>query len=63
MQPIEFFSALRPTPDSVAVIAPGQRLTFAELAAQTMRVAAYLKAQDPAPQAECASAAGIRSNT
>ena len=52
MQPIEFFfRAAARTPDSVAVIAPGQRLTFAELAAQTMRIAAYLKAQDPAPQA------------
>jgi hypothetical protein len=37
MQPIEFFSALRRTLIPVAVIAPGQRLTFAELAAQTMR--------------------------
>jgi acyl-CoA synthetase (AMP-forming)/AMP-acid ligase II len=52
MQPIEFFfRAAARTPDATAVIAPGQRLTFAELAARTMGVAAYLKAQDPTPQA------------
>ena len=52
MQPIEFFfrTAAR-TPDAIAVIAPGRRLTFATLAAETMRLAAYLKAQDPTPQA------------
>jgi fatty-acyl-CoA synthase len=52
MQPIEFFfRAAARTPDAIAVIAPGRRMTFAELAAETMRLAAYLKAQDPTPQA------------
>src|SRR5262245_49585095 len=52
MQPIElFFRAAARTPDAVAVIAPERQLTFAELAAETMRAAAFLKAQDPTPQA------------
>jgi fatty-acyl-CoA synthase len=52
MQPIEFFfRAAARTPDAIAVIAPGRRLTFATLAAETTRLAAYLKAQDPTPQA------------
>jgi acyl-CoA synthetase (AMP-forming)/AMP-acid ligase II len=52
MQPIEFFfRAAARTPDAVAVITPNRRLTFAELATETMRTAAYLKAQDPTPQA------------
>jgi fatty-acyl-CoA synthase len=52
MQPIEFFfRAAARTPDAIAVIAPDRCLTFAELAADTRRVAAFLKAQDPAPQA------------
>src|SRR5262245_18468354 len=51
MQPIElFFRAAARTPDAVAVIAPERQLTFAELAAETMRAAAFLKAQDPTPQ-------------
>jgi fatty-acyl-CoA synthase len=51
MQPIEFlFRAAARTPDATAVIAPGRRLTFAALAAETMRLAAYLRAQDPTPQ-------------
>jgi fatty-acyl-CoA synthase len=52
MQPIEFlFRAAARTPDAVAVIAPNRRLTFAELATETMRTAAFLKAQDLTPQA------------
>ena len=52
MQPIEFFfRAAARTPEATAVIAPGRRLTFAMLAVETMRLAAYLKAQDPTPQA------------
>ena len=51
MQPIEFlFRAAARTPDAIAVIAPDRQLTFATLAAETMRLAAYLKAQDPTPQ-------------
>jgi fatty-acyl-CoA synthase len=52
MQPIEFFFRAAPrTLASVAVVGLGRRLTFATLAAETMRLAAYLKAQDPTPQA------------
>ncbi len=51
MQPIEFFfRAAARTPNEVAVITPDRRVTFAELAAQVMSVAAYLKAEDPRPQ-------------
>lgn len=51
MQPIEFFfrAAVR-TPDEIAVIAPDRIVTFAELAADVMSLAAYLKAEDPSPQ-------------
>ncbi len=52
MQPIEFFfRAARRTPNELAVITPDRRLTFAELAAEVQRVAAYLNAQYPTPQA------------
>jgi fatty-acyl-CoA synthase len=51
MQPIEFFfRAARRTPDAVAAIASDRSVTFAELAAEVMRVAAFLSAQDPRPQ-------------
>ncbi len=51
MQPIEFFfRAAARTPNDVAVIASDGRVTFSELAAQVMSVAAYLKAEDPRPQ-------------
>jgi acyl-CoA synthetase (AMP-forming)/AMP-acid ligase II len=51
MQPIEFFfRAAHRTPNAIAVIAPDRRVTFSELAADVMRVAAYLKAEDPRPQ-------------
>ena len=51
MQPIEFFfRAAQRTPNEIAVIAPDRRVTFAELAAEVMRVAAYLQAEDPRPQ-------------
>lgn len=52
MHPIEFFfRAAARTPNDVAVIAPDRRMTFAELATEVMNVAAYLKAEDPRPQA------------
>jgi acyl-CoA synthetase (AMP-forming)/AMP-acid ligase II len=52
MQPIEFFfRAAARTPGAVAVIAPDRHVTFAELAAETMRVAAFLNTEDPTPQA------------
>ncbi|MGP0091811.1 MAG: class I adenylate-forming enzyme family protein [Xanthobacteraceae bacterium] len=52
MQPIEgLFRAAVRAPNEIAVIAPDRRATFAELAAETMGLAAFLKAQDPAPQA------------
>jgi fatty-acyl-CoA synthase len=51
MQPIEFFfRAAARTPNEVAVIAADRQVTFAELAADVMSVAAYLKAEDPQPQ-------------
>jgi fatty-acyl-CoA synthase len=51
MQPIEFFfRAAARTPNDVAVIASDRQVTFSELAAQVMSVAAYLKAEDPRPQ-------------
>lgn len=51
MQPIEFFfRAAAHTPNAVAVITPERRVNFAELAGETQRVAAYLKAHDPRPQ-------------
>lgn len=51
MQPIEFFfRAAQRTPNAIAVIAPERTVTFAELAAEVMRVAAYLKAEHPRPQ-------------
>jgi fatty-acyl-CoA synthase len=52
MQPIEFlFRAAARTANAVAVIAPDRRVTFAELSAETMQIAAFLKAQDPTPHA------------
>lgn len=51
MQPIAFFfRAAQRTPNAIAVIAPGRRVSFAELAAEVVRVAAFLKAEDPRPQ-------------
>ncbi|MGZ5867823.1 MAG: class I adenylate-forming enzyme family protein [Xanthobacteraceae bacterium] len=51
MQPIEFFfRAAQRTPNAIAVITPDRRVTFAELTAEVMRVAAYLKAEDPRPR-------------
>jgi acyl-CoA synthetase (AMP-forming)/AMP-acid ligase II len=51
MQPIEFFfRAAARMPGEVAVITPDRRVTFAELATEVMRVAAFLKAEDPRPQ-------------
>lgn len=51
MLPIEFFfRAAQRTPGEVAVITPDRRVTFAELAADVTRVAAYLQAHDPRPQ-------------
>jgi acyl-CoA synthetase (AMP-forming)/AMP-acid ligase II len=51
MQPIQFFfRAAQRTPDAIAVITPEREVTFAQLAAQVMSVAAYLKAEDPRPQ-------------
>jgi fatty-acyl-CoA synthase len=51
MQPIEFFfRAARSTPNEMAVIAPDRRVTFSELAAAVMQLAAYLQAEDPRPQ-------------
>lgn len=51
MQPIEFFfRAAARTPNEVAVIASDRQVTFSELAAQVMSLAAFLKAEDPRPQ-------------
>jgi len=51
MQPIEFFfRAAARTPNEVAVIASDRQVTFSEVAAQVMSLAAFLKAEDPRPQ-------------
>ena len=51
MQPISFFfRAAARYPNETAVIAPDRQLTFAQLAAQVMQLAAYLAAEDPRPQ-------------
>ncbi len=51
MQPISFFfRAAARYPNETAVIAPDRQLTFAQLAAQVMQLAAYLVAEDPRPQ-------------
>ena len=52
MQPIEFFfRAAARTPHDVAVIAPERTVTFSDLATQVMSLAAFLKVEDPRPQA------------
>jgi acyl-CoA synthetase (AMP-forming)/AMP-acid ligase II len=52
MRPIEgLFRAAARAPNEIAVIAANRRVTFAELAAETMRLAAFLKARDLTPQA------------
>jgi fatty-acyl-CoA synthase len=51
MQPIEFFfRAAHRTPNEIAVITPERRVTFGQLAAEVMRLAAFLNAEDPRPQ-------------